>query len=96
MTTTIRLAVVFSVIAAASPQAQTATPAPSTTKRHVEALAADALEGRLAGSPGERQAADYLVTELRRIGAKPLPGQSEYRMPFNFTAGSKDCAISVR
>jgi len=52
-------------------QAQTATG--SKTKAHVVALASDRLEGRLTGSPGERLAADYLIAELKRIGAKPIP-----------------------
>ena len=37
------------------------------------------LEGRLAGSTGERLAGDYIVAELQRIGAQPLPGQQ--RLP---------------
>ena len=39
----------------------------------------DALEGRLTGSTGERLAGDYIVVELQRIGAKPLPGQTDFR-----------------
>ncbi len=67
----------------------------SPTRAHVERLASDALEGRLAGSPGEKLAADYLVKELQRIGAKPLPGQTDFRMPFSFTAGSKDGGSTI-
>ena len=37
------------------------------------------LEGRLAGSDGEQLASDYIVAELQRIGAKPLPGHD--RLP---------------
>jgi hypothetical protein len=48
------------------------------------------MEGRLTGSPGEKLAADYLVGELKKIGARPLPGMTDFRMPFTFTAGSKD------
>ena len=70
--------------------AQTAAPAPSTTRAHVETLASDKLEGRMAGSAGERLAADYIARELTRIGAKPLPGQRRLSMPFEFTAGTKD------
>ena len=51
----------------------------SKTRAHVEALASPRLEGRLAGSNGERLASDYLVAELQKIGAKPLPGQQ--RLP---------------
>src|SRR5687767_13173126 len=68
--------------------AQTATA--SRTRPHVTALAGEQQEGRLAGSNGERLAAEYLVSQLKRIGARPLPGQKDYRLPFEFTAGTRD------
>jgi hypothetical protein len=83
----------FAFFTAAALHAQTT--APSKTKAHVMALASDKTDGRLAGSPGERAAADYLTTQLKRIGAKPLPGKSDFRMPFEFTAGTKDGGSSV-
>jgi len=64
--------------------------APSLTRAHVTALASERLEGRLTGSNGERLAADYLVSQLQAIGAKPLPGAADFRLPFEFTAGTKD------
>jgi Zn-dependent M28 family amino/carboxypeptidase len=57
---------------------------------HVETLASPKMEGRLTGSPGEKLAADYLIAELKKMGARPLPGTPDFRMPFIFTAGSKD------
>ena len=48
------------------------------------------MEGRLTGSPGEKLAADYLIAELKKMGARPLPGSTDFRMPFTLTAGSKD------
>ena len=48
------------------------------------------MEGRLTGSAGEKLAADYLIAELKKMGARPLPGTADFRMPFTFTAGSKD------
>lgn len=74
----------------ATPHAQTATAVQSRTKTHVETLASAKFDGRLTGSPGEKLAGDYIISELRRIGAKPLPGMTGFRMPFTFTAGSKD------
>ena len=62
----------------------------SRTRTHVETLASDKFEGRQTGSAGEKLAAEYLVAELRKMGAKPLPGMTDFRMPFTFTAGSKD------
>jgi hypothetical protein len=44
----------------------------------VQTLASDKFEGRLTGSPGEKLAADYLIAELKRMGAKPLPGMTDF------------------
>src|SRR5687767_9991198 len=74
-------------LALASPSAQTVV---STTRANVEFLASDKLEGREAGSQGERLAADYISAQLARIGARPLPGRADLFMPFEFTAGSRD------
>jgi len=72
-----------------------AVSAQTLTKQHVETLASDRFDGRLTGSPGERLAGDYIVSQLQRIGAKPLPGQPDFRAPFEFTAGSKDGGSSL-
>jgi hypothetical protein len=82
------LAIVTACSLGAPAFAQTATS--SRTRAHVETLASPKMEGRLTGSAGERLAADYLVAELKKIGARPLPGMTDFRMPFTFTAGSKD------
>src|SRR5688572_7896938 len=76
------------LLAGAPAYSQTATP--SRTRAHVETLASPKMEGRLTGSPGEKLAADYLIAELKKMGAQPLPGMTDMRMPFTFTAGSKD------
>ena len=65
------------------------------TKAYVRTLASEPFGGRLAGSNGEKLAADFLVSELQKIGAKPLPGQADFREPFEFTAGTKDGGSSV-
>ncbi len=64
-------------------------------RRHVEFLASAELEGRLAGSAGEQRAAQYLVRELERIGARPLPGADSLLLPFEFTAGAADAGSSL-
>jgi Zn-dependent M28 family amino/carboxypeptidase len=69
--------------------------AQSKTRAHVETLASPRLEGRLAGSTGERLASDYIVGELEKIGAKPLPGTAGFRLPFDFTAGTSDGGTKV-
>lgn len=73
---------------------QTATA--SRTKAHVTVLASDETDGRMSGSPGERAAGDYLIAQLRRIGARPLPGLSDFRAPFEFTAGTRDGGTTLR
>lgn len=75
------------VLAGAGAQAQTP---PSRTRQHVTSLAGDGPSGRLTGTPGEQVAGDYIIGELRRIGAQPLPGATDFRLPFQFTAGTKD------
>jgi hypothetical protein len=74
-------------LTSAAPLAQ---PATSRSKEYVTTLASDRLEGRLAGSEGEKLAGDFIASELQRIGAKPLPGHSDLRVPFEFTAGTRD------
>ncbi|HKA43538.1 MAG TPA: M28 family peptidase [Burkholderiales bacterium] len=69
--------------------------AASRTKEHVTALASPAADGRLTGSAGEQRAGDYIVSQLRRIGALPLPGKTDYRLPFQFTAGARDGGSSI-
>src|SRR5262245_20849709 len=69
--------------------------AASRTKAHVMALASGASDGRLTGSEDERRAAEYIVAQLRRIGAVPLPGRTDYRLPFEFSAGARDGGSSL-
>ncbi len=64
-------------------------------RRYVTTLASDRFAGRLAGSDGERLAREFIVSELKRIGAKPLPGRADFAMPFEFTAGARDGGTSV-
>ncbi len=55
----------------------------SDLKRHVDFLAADALEGREAGSRGGRAASAYLAREFERGGLKPLGGDGTFFQPFH-------------
>ena len=80
----------------ASLQAQAPATTTSRTRQDVTLLASDQLEGRLSGSAGEQLASDFIISELRRIGARPLPGRSEYTLPFDFTEGSRDGGSWVR
>ena len=88
--------VAVALVAASSTPARGQNGAASSTRRHVSALASERFGGRLAGSAGERLAADYIVSALQRIGARPLPGQSDFRLPFEFTAGTRDGGSALR
>jgi hypothetical protein len=85
--------VIAAVLSAAGVQLAAQGPAPTAATRveqHVRTLASERFEGRLAGSAGEARAADYIAAELERMGARPLPGAPGFRLPFEFTAGTRD------
>lgn len=85
-----------SALAARGAQAAATTAAAvSSTRPHVEVLASDRFGGRAAGSDGTKLAADYLTQQLKRLGARPLPGQKDFRFPFQFTGGVKDGGSAV-
>jgi Zn-dependent M28 family amino/carboxypeptidase len=99
MTTPFRAANLIAALAvtsAVAAWAQPAAPAASKTRADVEVLASERLGGRQAGSEGARLAADHLVAELKKLGAQPLPGQKDYRLPFSFTAGVKDGGTTLQ
>ena len=82
-------------LASVTANAQTAAPAASKTRAHVQTLASEQLEGRMAGSAGEQLAAEYIARELTRVGAKPLPGRASMFDTFEFTAGTKDAGSAL-
>ena len=84
------LALAGSLAVSTAVYAQTSAPTASRTKEYVTTLASDQFEGRLSGSTGEQRASDYLIAQLRRIGAQPVPGQTGFTVPFEFTAGTRD------
>ena len=69
---------------------------PSSIRANVELLASDALEGRFTGSAGIRKAADHIIGELEAIGAGPLPGAGDFRLPFEYTGSARDGGSSLR
>ncbi|MFK8013722.1 MAG: M20/M25/M40 family metallo-hydrolase [Marinicellaceae bacterium] len=56
-----------------------------TAEKHVAKLTS--FGGRLTGSKSEAQAADYIGSELKRIGLSPWQSES-YKHSFRFTAGT--------
>jgi Zn-dependent M28 family amino/carboxypeptidase len=91
--TQLALVLAAAAFTAAPGYSQTATA--SKTRAHVETLASPKFEGRLTGTNGEKLAGDYLIAELRKLGARPLPGTTDFRTPFEFTAGSKDSGSTL-
>lgn len=61
---------------------------PEMVKPHIVTLADDKLEGRGAGYPGERKAADYIAAQFKRIGLRPfgdnVRGRLNYFQKFKF------------
>lgn len=82
-------------LAAASGAWAAAQDAAPTTKAYVTTLASDAYAGRATGTEGEHRAAQYIVSQLKRIGALPLPGSPDYRESFEFAAGAHDGGSSI-
>jgi hypothetical protein len=93
MTARSQHALVIALLAAVTASAQT-TPVP-VVRTHVERLASEALGGREAGTDGERLAAEYIASQLERIGARPLPGHTAMLAAFDFTRGSRDAGSSI-
>jgi hypothetical protein len=54
----------------------------STVKRVLNTLAADDMQGRATGQPGQLKAAEFLASEFQRIGLQPLPGATGYLQEF--------------
>lgn len=54
----------------------------ATVQRVLTTLAADDMQGRATGQPGQLKAAEFLASEFKRIGLQPLPGQAGFRQSF--------------
>src|SRR5512140_434358 len=53
----------------------------------VETLASPPLEGRLSGTEGFRRASDWVITEVKKAGLKPVDDLRDYRQPFTHGLG---------
>src|SRR5690606_6353050 len=84
-----RLRLPFPAVAAFAISAGLAGPATASAQQidtlalraHTYFLAHDRLEGRDTGSPGERLAALYIVSQLRRIGLEAAAPSGNYLQP---------------
>ena len=52
-------------------------------KKSVGYLASDELEGRLIGTPGIQNAAEYIADNFSQLGLQTLPGLKSYFQPFS-------------
>ena len=57
---------------------------------NLEFLSSDELEGREATTRGERLAALYISTQLKKYGVKPFFSDSSYLQPFDVSVSSID------
>lgn len=65
-------------------------------KRHLSILASDSLEGRETGSPGIKKAAEYIVSEFKKYGIKPISSIGGYEQKVAFTWTSwKEIALKI-
>jgi Peptidase family M28 len=62
-----------------------------------KALASDAMQGRESGEPGERMAADYIVSKFKEWGLEPAGANGGYFQDFTFEYNSvaRDAALEV-
>ena len=58
----------------------------SNLQKHINYLADDKLEGRRAGTPGEKLAREYISNEFKNIGIIPK-GKDGYFQPFDISDG---------
>ncbi|MCK6617230.1 MAG: M20/M25/M40 family metallo-hydrolase [Cyclobacteriaceae bacterium] len=57
-------------------------------KQHIKILASDSLQGRGTGKEGERMAAAYLLTQLKKLKLKPMGDNGTYLQAFPFKGGA--------
>ena len=72
----LRLLIAILVLASLTPAQQTAPKQGAfdagRLRAHVTYLASDKLEGRRTGTPGADLAAEYIASEFKRLGLKPV------------------------
>ncbi|MFQ5498322.1 MAG: M28 family peptidase [Candidatus Zixiibacteriota bacterium] len=57
---------------------------PDSIHQHIAVLAADSLEGRQVGEPGEWKAAQYIASVMRGAGLEPMGDDGSYFQSFDF------------
>lgn len=67
-------------------QTMSAADALDQMRYDVQYLASDRLEGREAGTPGERLAVEYVMAKFGNVGLMPYGDSATYRQAFTFNA----------
>ena len=81
-----------------TPQATKSEPS-GVLDRHVIYLAGDSLEGRLVGTPGIEQAAQYIAREFESMGLEPAFDGSYYQdfeIEFGFEIEQSNGVVFVK
>jgi len=73
---------------------------PERLRGHVERLASDELAGREVGTPGIREAEEYVARAFRDYGLEPVPGREDYYLGFTlyrvgFDSGATELTVSL-
>ena len=58
-------------------------------KSHVEYLSSDGLEGRRAGTQGEKLASEYITSKFKEVGLVPKGINNSFLQPFTINDGKK-------
>ena len=64
-------------------------------KKHLRVLAADDMEGRDTGTPGQAKAAEYIRKHLKEAGLKSLVADGSYFQPWNLRSGPANVSGST-
>lgn len=67
----------------------------SKINQHVSALAHDSMRGRATGSEGETMAANYIISQFKAFGLKPLAGDNNWKQAFDFKTESHGAEARV-
>ena len=79
------VAAVAAALALSSAHAETRDEAGKAWWSHIKFLAADELQGRLTGSPGEKAGLEYVAAKFKALGLQPA-GTDGYFQPVAFKA----------
>jgi hypothetical protein len=85
------LLVLLAVVLACSGTTAQTLPGLSESRyfEHVKFLSADEMKGRASGSPELDKAADYIASQFRELGLRPMGDDNSYFQRFQLTTGAR-------